>query len=178
MMFTICLISKPVVNAEASQPKEYQIKAAFLYNFANFVEWPEGSFSDETSPIVLGILGEDPFGVILESVEGKAIAERHVTIKRFKKLEDVGFCHILYICPSENKKIRNILAKLNRFGVLTIGDMDGFAQSGGIINFIKVDNKIRFEINLDVAKACDLEISSKLLSMARIVKSSKTEADN
>lgn len=178
LMFTIGLLINPMVNAESSQPSGYQIKAAFLYNFVNFIEWPSGAFSDKTSPIILGVLGEDPFGIFLKPAEGKTVKGRKLIIKRFEAFEDFELCHILFISSSEKENMKHILAKLNRFGVLTVGDTQGFTQSGGIINFIRVENKIRFEINLDAAKAGDLEISSKLLNVARIIKSSKTEADN
>jgi len=173
MMFTIGLLIKTMDSAGSSQPSEYQIKAAFLYNFANFVEWPDGAFSDEISPIVLVVLGKDPFGIILKSAEGKTIKGRKLIIKRFEALPDLEFCHILFISSSEKYNMENILSKLNHFGVLTVGDTDSFTQMGGVINFIKVDNKVRFEINLNAAKAASLEISSKLLSLAKIIKSSK-----
>lgn len=170
MMFTIGFLSQPVLNAGSSQPSEYQIKAAFLYNFANFVEWPESAFSAENSPIVLGVLGKDPFGRILKAAEGKKIQGRKLTIKRFDAFADLEFCHILFICSSEKEEIKKIIAKIDRSGVLTVGDTDGFTENGGIINFFKADNKVRFEINMDSAKAGNLVISSKLLSLARIKK--------
>ena len=178
MMFIVALLIKPQVNAGSSQPSEYQIKAAFLYNFANFIDWPDGSFSDKTSPIILGVLGKDPFGRILNPAEGKVIKNRKLTIKRFESLEDFEVCHILFISSSEKENLKRILAKLNSFGVLTVGDTGGFTQRGGVINFFKKDNKVRLEINLDAAKDGDLKISSKLLNVAKITKSSKTEDDN
>jgi len=167
-----------MVFAEPPTLQEYHVKAAFLYNFPNFIQWPEEVFSNKTSPIVLGILGRDPFGEALEAAEGKTVSGRNLTIRRFNKIEDLEFSHILFISESEVKDMSEILEALNFSGVLTVGDTDGFAQSGGIINFIQKDNKIRFEINVSAADAAGLSISSKLLNLANIIDTNKSESDN
>ncbi len=159
--------SVPRARAQAP-PTEYEIKAAFLYNFAKFVEWPADAFSDSHAPIVLGIVGEDPFGTALDGmVFGKTVNGRGVQVKRLSISPDLRTCHILFISSSEKKNLARILAHLKGSGVLTVGEMDRFVQSGGAVNFLLEDNKVRFEINVDAAAR--LKISSKLLALARTV---------
>ena len=159
------------VYAKAPPPSEYQLKAVFLYNFAKFVEWPAESFADDQSPIILGILGEDPFGDTIDQIiKGKTIKDRELTIKRFEKIEKLEACHILFISSSEEKRLEEILETLRDSSVLTVGEMKQFARSGGMINFTVRESKIRFEINVDAAERAKLKISSKLLKLAKIIK--------
>jgi hypothetical protein len=157
------------VSAETHRSREYLVKAAFLYNFAKFVEWPEGTFSDETSPMVLCILGDDPFGDSIDSIRGKTIMGRELLIKRISDEEEIGSCHIVFVSESERGRISYIIRKARRLNILTVGDMGGFARRGGIIGFIMRKNKVRFEINVDAAEGSKLKISSKLLKLATIV---------
>ncbi len=177
-MLSSGLFIKPAANAGSLETKEYALKAAYLFNFAKFVEWPFNSFSNDNAPIILGILGKDPFVDILSAIEGKEIKSRKFIVKRFSGLSSVDRCHILFISKSETKNLKRILSTLKGFGVLTVGDMPDFARMGGIISFIEIDNKIRFEINLDAAKENDLKISSKLLNLSRITSKSREETDN
>ena len=156
-------------RAEDPSPGEYVVKAAFLYNFAKFVEWPEQAFSDDNSPIILGILGEDPFREAIETIRGKAVRRRRLLVKKAARVEDLKGCHMIFISSSEKYKLPQVLKLLDGNNVLTIGDMEDFAKKGGIVNFIKDGNKVRFEINIDSAKAAGLKISSKLLKLAKIV---------
>ncbi len=162
--------SVPQADAQSEPPSEYQIKAAFLYNFAKFVEWPADTFADPHDPIVLGIVGEDPFGSVLDKIVlGKTVNGRGLMIKRLKPGPDLRKCHILFISSSEKKHLAPILESLQGSSVLTVGETDRFAQSGGVINFILEENKVRFEINSETAARARLKISSKLLALARIV---------
>lgn len=157
--------------AESSSSHEYLIKAAFLYNFAKFVEWPAESFKDDLSPLNLYVLGEDPFGATLDSIKDKTIRGRKLAIKRCNKIEEVEGCHILFVSASEKGNLRHILNALRNSNVLTVSEIEGFARLGGIINFIITKKRIHFEINPDEAQRSKLKISSQLLKLAHIVTS-------
>jgi|ERR1035437_5752137 hypothetical protein len=166
----LCLVGllAPVAGrAQESPPTEQQLKAAFLLNFAKFVEWPSAAFGETTSPIVLGILGENPFGDVLEqTIRDKTINNRPLVVKQFQSSAETTNCHILFICASEKARLPEILASLREASVLTVAEMGRFTESGGMINFIRQGNKIRFQINETAAKSAGLKISSKLLSLA------------
>ena len=150
---------------------EYQIKAAFLFNFTQFICWPDNAFADASAPIVIGVLGDDPFGALLEqTVEGELVHDRKVVIKRFRHLDDLKTCHLLYIARSEKNRLAQIITALRGSPVVTVSDMDQFADRGGTIGFIIRDNKIRFEINLDAAEEAGVKISSKLIKLAVTVR--------
>ena len=158
-------------------PSEYQVKAKYLYNLARFVEWPEQSFADSNSSYIIGVLGEDPFGIDLEkTVEGKKAKGRNFIVKRFKKSEDVQFCHILFIKLADNIQLSNTIKKVNHENILTVSDTKNFAKNGGIINFITKEKKIRFQINLSAAEQSGLQISSKILRQAEIIEQKSPEA--
>lgn len=170
--------SSPGTNDNSSSFRKYQIMAAFLYNFAKFVEWPNDTFTDTSSTITLGVLGEDPFGVTLESIRYKTVRGRKLVIKRFDSVRNLEFCHILFISSSEEERLPQILKSLNNLSVLTVGEMDQFTQFGGIIKFIIQKNKIRFEINVDNAERAGLKISSRLLKLAKVVKNERHAKEN
>ena len=154
-------------HAQESPPTEHQLKAAFLLNFAKFIEWPPAAFAEATSPMVLGVLGETPFGDVLEqTMRDKTINNRPLVVKVLRSSAETTNCHILYIGASEKARLPEIFAGLRGARVLTIGEMDRFTESGGMINFIRQGNKIRFQINEVAAKGVGLKISSKLLSLA------------
>lgn len=158
-------------NAHLQESREYLLKAAFLYNFAKFVEWPADSFKNESAPIHLVILGPDPFGSALETIREKSVKGRKLVIKRISRIENLEDCHLLFISASEKSQIRAILNTLRGNSILTISDLEKFTHLGGIIGLITLDNKIRFEINLEVAQRNRLKISSELLELAKIVRS-------
>ena len=154
----------------AQTTREYEVKAAFLNDFAQFVEWPADAFVGVKSPIVIGILGDDPFGDSLgEIVRDENVDNRPVVIKRYQRVQDIKACQILFISQSENKRLEEICAGLKDRSILTVGDFDGFAKRGGMIRFVTEKNKIRFRINVEAAKAANLTISSKLLRLAEII---------
>jgi hypothetical protein len=163
MMFLLC------ASANAQEASEYQVKAAFLYNFAKFVEWPAGAGVD--APLVIGVLGKDPFGSQIDrAVEGKTVNGRRLMIKRFSSLEAYEYCHILFVSSSERSNLPQIIAAVRNSSVLTVSETERFAHIGGIINFVTIENRIRFEINQAAAERAGLKISSKLLSLARVVR--------
>jgi hypothetical protein len=156
------------VQAQASG--EYQVKAAFLYNFLKFVDWPAQSFANDSSPFIIGVVGNDTFNsAIDQAVSGKTANGRPIVIKRFASAKTLTYCHILFISPSERDRFRQILETTGS-GVLTVSETDGFAQIGGVVNFTLVDSKVRFEINQSAAERAGLKISAKLLSVARVVR--------
>ena len=161
------LLASSAGRAQEPQPSEYQVKAAFLFNFAKFVEWPAQAFAEPTSPMVIGILGENPFGDDLErTIRGKTINNRPFEIKAIKSLPEARRCHILFISTSEKTRLPEILESLGTATVLTVGEMERFVETGGMINLVKEADKIRFQINDVAAKNAGLKISSKLLSLA------------
>jgi hypothetical protein len=154
-------------RAQNAQPSEYQIKSAFLFNFAKFVEWPPKAFAGTTSPIVIGILGEDPFRDALQNtIRDKTVDEHPLVIKQLGSQAEATNCHILFISTSEKPRLAQILEGLKGSSVLTVGEMERFTENGGMINFVLDGTKIRFQINKEAATSAGLKISSKLLSLA------------
>jgi len=152
-------------------PSEYKVKAAFLYSFTKFVEWPPTSPESSNGPVTVCVFGENPFGGALQEIlAGKTFNGRPFTLKEVKSTQEVRACLILFISSSERKRLKTVLESLQGAAVLTIGDTQGFAEDGCIIDFVLEDNKMRFEINTIAADRARLKISSKLLSLARIVK--------
>jgi hypothetical protein len=167
----VYLLAAVSAAAAEESPTEYEVKAAYLYNFAKFVEWPKAVLPNASKEIVIGILGEDPFGKDIETVIGdKTVGDNKIVIKRSKEVDELKSSHILFISKSEKGRIVEILDSLKENPTLTVGDTEGFAETGGMVGFYFADKKIRFEVNNDVVKKAKLEISSKLLNLARIVK--------
>jgi YfiR/HmsC-like len=160
-------------QAGDADSSEYLIKAGFIYNFAKFVEWPSAAFSQPDSPIVIGVLGADPFGSVLDRiVEDKKIGARGFVVRRYKwgkELKDLKDCKILFISASEKTHIDEILLSVKGLPILTVGETPGFAERGGVIRFTLEDNRVRFEVNVDAAHQADLNISSRLLTLAKII---------
>jgi len=156
--------------ARSQEASEYQVEAAFLYHFAKFVVWPAEGFPETNSPITIGILGEDPFGDALETtVRNKTIENRAFRVVHLdmKSLAEAKRCQILFICPSEKRRLAEILDFLKNSSVLTVSKLDRFTQAGGMINFFIEDKRVRFEINDEQARQAGLKISAKLLNLAR-----------
>jgi hypothetical protein len=153
----------------ADTSPEYPIKAAYIYNFALFVEWPKDAFEREDSPLVIGIAGDDPFGPSIDqALSGKKVKGRALVIKRLVPGQIPKPCHILFVSASESQRMGE-LEFLKGSSVLTIGETPSFAKRWGVIGFLVEDNRVRFEINLEAARRAHLEISSRLLSLARLV---------
>jgi len=154
--------------------REYQVKAIFLYNFTQFVEWPPSAFKEKNSPLIIGIAGKDPFGSYLdEAVKNEKIGEHPLVVHRFETMEDVTGCHILFVNIPDKNVLREHLHKLAERSVLTVGDTDHFIRDGGMVRFVPDNNKIRMQINVTAARDAGLIISSKLLRLAEIVSSKK-----
>jgi len=183
------------MSVSAAMPRsKYETKAGYLLNFAEFIEWPPGSFSHAKSPIILGVVGKDPFGPELDKLQGKTVNGRTLEIKRFKgalelrgeetpgrrqddlpakqakKLAEMKSCHILFITSSEKNFLPQTLKPFRGASVLTVGETASFAREGGIITFVDSENNVQLEINLAAAEQARLKISSKLLSLAKVIK--------
>ena len=154
-------------NGRAS--REYQVKAAILFNFVRFVEWPAEAFADNRSTLILGVLGEDPFGPALESVDGKTLQGRTIVVRRFATLEDLERCQVLFISSSERDRLEAVLETLENWNVLTVGEMDRFVELGGVIGLEVRRNNIRFDINTRAGQQAGLTIGPELLNLARVV---------
>ena len=174
-------------DKDSASSQEYQIKAAFLYNFIKFVDWPQGKTSDTNEPVVIGIIGNAPLENAFKPIEGKAhdVNGKPIVIKYFKSFEELmksgenskdnlqkelevlRKCHLLFICSSEQKNLSQILDAVKDSYVLTVGEEADFLHSGGIINFVLEDEKVHFEINVAAANKAQLVIRSQLLRLAK-----------
>lgn len=152
---------------EDSAPSEYQIKSAIIYNFAKFITWPPDAYAQPDSPIVIGVMGKNVFGANLEqAIHDKVVNGRPLEFREIHALAEATNCHILFISPSEKAHLPDILGAVRHKSVLTVSEMDQFLEAGGMINLVIENNRIRFEINDDVARQAGLVISSKLLTLA------------
>lgn len=156
---------------QAGPSVEYQVKAAFLLNFAKFVEWPPGAFQSEEAPIILCVFRHDPFGSALDGIiGGKTINRREIQARRINALPDLKSCHLVFVSDREAKRLSEILNSLKGASALVVGESEGFADRGGGFQFYLEDNKVRFRANVDALRRANLTVSSKLLALARIVR--------
>ena len=158
-----------LLRANPHEVSEYQVKAAFLYNFVKFVEWPS-VLNGSQDPIVIGILGPDPFGPVLDrTFADKRVGGRRLELRRYGKVEELQLCHVLFVSSTLKRDWSKVLAAVQGTPVMTVSDEGGFVESGGIIELLLEDNKIRFDINLNEGKRSGLKISAQLLQLARRV---------
>lgn len=198
LVLLIVLFAIPITalaGEQSARSKEYQVKAAFLYNFIKFVDWPEEKVADSNEPMVIGVIGSKDFIKAFENVKGKRVKDRSVIVKYFEGFEEskkskqendseqnrnikaLGKCHVVMFCTCDSTVIKNrdeIIEALKDTSVLIVGEMPGFIEAGGIINFLMEDKKVRFEINLDAANEAKLKIRSKLIRLAKRVISEKS----
>jgi hypothetical protein len=157
-------------RAQSPTAGEYQVKAAFLYNFAKFVEWPPSSFSDASAPLQICVFGRDPFGEELRNLTaGKTVNGRKLEVGTINDLQHARNCHILFIASSVRMPMKQLIEDLRGASVLTVGDAKDFAGQGGMINFVLENDRVQFEVNRKAADQAGLKISSKLLSVAKLV---------
>jgi YfiR/HmsC-like len=160
---------------EAAQSGEREIKAAFLYNFAKFVEWPPAAFPEQATPVVLCTLGDDAVAAGLEAVvRGETLNGRRLVVRRLRDPQEARDCHVLFVSAVE-KHVPQMLGSLRGMGVLTVGDGNDFLDQGGMIRFFLEQNRMRFDINLEAAERSHLTLSSKLLHLARAVNPQRRE---
>lgn len=164
----------PGPELQAAEPaagtgREYEIKAAFLYKFTMFVEWPSAAFANPGAPVLVGILGADPFGDALGTVlRGRTVRQRPLQFRTFAQAADAvkAGCHVLFVARSEIPRLPEILEAVGARPVLTVGDTEGCAAAGVAINLVERDRRVRFEINREAAARAGLRISSQLLDLA------------
>ncbi len=166
-MLGLLLLGPARASGQQNRPSEYEVKAAFLYNFAKFVQWPPSVIPPGASPIVIGVLGENPFqGELRRTLENKKVDDHPLVMRQFQSLTDATNCHILFISASEAGHLPQIIDRLQGKSVLTVADMEHFTENGGMIRFVLRESRVRFEINNDAARKANLRISSKLLALA------------
>lgn len=162
------------LSGQTTPSKEYQVKAVFLFNFAQFVEWPPVAFAGNNAPLVIGILGEDPFGIYLdETVRAERVDNRPMHVQRYRRVDEITTCHVLFISQSEESHLEQTLASLKDRHILIVGDSDDFLQRGGMIQLATSQARIRLRVNVNAARTANLTISSKLLRSAELVSGSK-----
>jgi len=165
-----CLtISRPAQAAGSTGPeREYELKAAVLYHIMEYVEWPKESLPDQSGTIQIGLLGNIPFAAALEVLNGKPLQGRKVVVKKLDKPQDAGECQVIFISSSEKGRVSEIVSELKTRPILTVSEVEGFAERGGIVNLVAVQNRINMEINREAAKQSRLTISSQLLKLAKV----------
>lgn len=166
LAFLLCALT----CAFASPTPEYQVKAAFLFNFSQFVSWPPQAFRSANAPIIIAVLGEDPFGADLDAiVSGQRVNGHPLIARRYQDVSEVDGCHILFIDRSESTELPDILRALRGRAILTVSDIEGSAQSGVMIDLVTESHHIRLHVNLAAARSSGLSVSSQLLRLAQIV---------
>jgi hypothetical protein len=154
-----------------SATTEYEVKAAYLYQFGKFVEWPEGGLSRTDDPFAICIVGTDPFGAVLdETISGRTVQDKKVIAKRLTPTDDKSSCNILFVSPSEQHRLVNVLREVSGRSILTVGTTAEFLSQGGMINFRLEQGKVRFEVNLAALQQGNLKMSSELLKVATLIK--------
>jgi len=167
-MIVVLFASSPGLLGQGGPSPEYQVKAVFLFNLAQFAEWPPKAFPDPGAPLIIGVLGDDPFGGYLdETLRGEKVNNRPLMLQRYRRASEVKTCHVLFISRSETDRLEQIFGVLRGRFTLTVGDTDDFIARGGMIRLVTERNKIRIRINLAAVKAANLTISSKLLRLAQ-----------
>ena len=169
VIFVLAFLSPARAQNEVSS--EYRVKLAFLYNFAQFVQWPADTFSDSGAPLIICVAGDNPFvGEIALSLQGRSVGGHPIELRRLRPQEDPHKCHMVFLRAAGTKTAAKIFAESRGSSTLTVGEAAGFAARGGMINLTREQDKLRFEVNIDATGETRLRISSKLLSLAKIVK--------
>ena len=165
------LLAIPGLHAQNSKPTDSQVKAAYLYNFGRFIEWPANVTPAKTGSFNICVLGEDPFGPALDAtLAGELIGNQRVVARRITSLHEAGECRILFISSSETNRLNKIIESLDKAAVLTVSDAPQFLQRGGMIQFVSEGNRIRFEVNLTATQRSSLILSSELLKVATAIR--------
>jgi hypothetical protein len=166
-------VAAPWAAADDAPPsREYQLKAAFIYNFAKFVEWPDGTFAAAGDPLVIGIIGDDPFnGALDQAIKGKTVGGHPLVIRQITagKEKSLKACQVVFVPASQDQNLDTILAAVKGAGILTVGESEKYVRAGGVIRLYLEDNKVRFEISQRAARAARLIVSAKLLKLAKLV---------
>jgi hypothetical protein len=166
----VFVLLAPGLMSDAQSVSEDQVKAAYVYNFAKFVEWPSRDFASPTAPLRFCVLDDRSFeSELIQIVKGRAVAGRPVIVVPVQSGDQSRDCHILFIGSSQEGQVRHIIEVLRETNVLTVGETKGFVEAGGIINFVLQDDRVQFQVNHKAAKQAGLSISSRLLAVAKVV---------
>jgi hypothetical protein len=171
-------VGVPCLQSQQTKAREFEVKAAYLFNFARFVEWPSDANGGASSSFEICVLGSDPFVPALDAtISGQSIGGKSISAKRISKPQEANHCQILFISASEEWHIKDVLAALDKAPVLTVSDIPRFSERGGMIGFVLEGNKVRFEVNLDSAQQAGLTLRSELLKVATNVRKSAHSGD-
>lgn len=171
IMLSVFVCSLFFTSSSIASTEDERLKALFLYNFANFVEWPDSAFQTSDSDLRLCLFGDIAFGSMLDAVDGTLIGNHRLSLKRTKKLKDIeAGCHMLFVSHEQRIRLPHFFTQIQYMYVLSVGDRKGFAEKGGVINIVRTEDQMQFDINLSTAMANGLSVSSDLLSLAREVK--------
>ena len=166
------------IQAQQTKPSEYQVKAAYVYNFGKFVKWPADAAANRGGAFTICVLGDDPFGTVLQStLAGESIGGKLVAVKRVPLAQDAASCHILFLSTAQEAKLKEVLAALGQASVLTVSDIPEFSQRGGMIQFVLQGDRVRFEINRANAESDGLFLTSDLLKVAVVVRGPVRKGD-
>jgi YfiR/HmsC-like len=165
----LALIASPAGGAAHLEPSEYGLKSVFLYQFCRFMEWPDSAFSSPNDPLIIGVVGEDPFGPLLkEAVQGETYHGRPIRIEHYRSARDIKRCHILFVSRSDIDQMSEITSMIAGKSVVTVGETDGFLDRGGMIALTADRNRVRLRVNASTLRAAKVDVSSKLLRVAEI----------
>lgn len=167
--FLAALLLAPLHDRARAQGGEYRVKAAFLLQFVKFAEWPPAALPAENDTLTLCVLGENPFGESLDDLKGKSAGGKRISVRHVPPVQNAKGCHLLFISASEKGRLGPILKAIESVPLLTVGDTEGFAQKGVMINMYLEDERVRFEVNLQAVKRSGVRLDSRLLNLARIV---------
>jgi hypothetical protein len=170
-LMILILVGSLSLNAQAEENREYLIKVGFIYNLAKFLDYPSGSFKNDTCPFILVIYGTDPFGSAIEAIRDRPVKGRRLVVKQAQRMDQLEEAHMVYISSSEKKNLKAIFAALSGRPVLTVSDQNFFAEAGGMVGLVTVEEKIKLEINLEAVKASRIGVDFQLLKLAKIVAS-------
>lgn len=163
------LLGVPDACAQTGAPAEYELKAAFIYNFAKYVDWPPESFPSKDSPVTLCIVGRDPFGGGFAAIEARQVHGRPLRVRRSVSVEDIGACNIAFVSDSAERRYAAVLKALASLPILTISDIEGFAEAGGAVGLFMGDGRLQFDANFATLQRANLKASSQALKLARTV---------
>jgi hypothetical protein len=155
--------------AQAPAVSEHEIKAAFVYNLAKYVDWPAETLPAPESPILLCVVGKDRFGNAFSAIDGRKAQGRDVRVRRGLAPEEIRGCHIAFVSDSEARRVGAVLAQASGVPALTVSDIEGFAEAGGAVGLVSTDQRVQFEVNLHSVQAANLKLSSQVLKLARVV---------
>ena len=169
LLLLVVFAQVAAASTEKRSMPEYEVKAAFLYNFAKFITWPDEWTRMRPDTIVVAVIGDDPFGVVLDGLKMGAISGKNVHVERYENVEQITRCDVLFISTKDVEEARRIIASTDQLSILTVGECEGFTGAGGMIRFfLNSDSRVRFEINIAATSRADLDVSSKLLKIARV----------